>query len=180
MNNDGEWEIFLGALWRYQYTQKETALTKEVADCLHHACAGITDYGVKILMLAQNRAILSGVEAITCGMIESVVKDQLETSRPFLEAVRSRDYTRIGNFEDIRPLDVGLCMAKDRSEKGNVIVAVPEEPLPVPRLKRPAKEDRKVGGTILEVFIEAHTEKRDPYETFRDRNLIGDAYEFLH
>ena len=91
MANDDTWQYFIEALWRFQYTRKPMALTDALRDTLHEASAGITDFAVKLYMLAQARAIARDDMDITPGLIRSVAKDSLRLAAPILQALRTND-----------------------------------------------------------------------------------------
>jgi hypothetical protein len=112
MANDNTWQYFIEALWRFQYTRKPTALTDALRDTLHEASAGITDFAVKLYMLAQARAIARDDMDITPGLIRSVAKDSLRLAAPILQALRTNDIRLLQGVEDVVPLDVERIMAE--------------------------------------------------------------------
>jgi hypothetical protein len=112
MANDETWQYFIEALWRFQYTRKPTALTDALRDTLHEASAGITDFAVKLYMLAQARAIARDDMDITPGLIRSVAKDSLRLAAPILQALRTNDMRLLQGVEDVVPLDVERIMAE--------------------------------------------------------------------
>ena len=112
MANDDTWQYFIEALWRFQYTRKPTALTDALRDMLHEASAGITDFAVKLYMLAQARAIARDDMDITPGLIRSVAKDSLRLAAPILQALRTNDMRLLQGVEDVVPLDVERIMAE--------------------------------------------------------------------
>lgn len=104
MNNDEQWTLFVESLWRYQYTKKETKLTKELADTLYEESQGITDFAVKIYGFAQERAIDCGREKITAAIIRSAAKDKLSIPRDILNALKLGDKSILSLFEDVFPV----------------------------------------------------------------------------
>ena len=89
MAMDENWDAFIEALWEYQYTCTPTPLTPALSTCLHDACQGITDFAIKMYMLAQVRAIANeGNEIITEDIIRSVVRDSFRLAAALLEAMR--------------------------------------------------------------------------------------------
>lgn len=74
------WGQFIRALWKYQYVKNPTALgedlLKDKLSCtLFEESQGITAVAVTLFVLAQRRAIASGKEKITPGIIRSVARD---------------------------------------------------------------------------------------------------------
>jgi hypothetical protein len=106
MEPDTIWDLFLQALWRYQFTHHTVPLTPQLSQVLHDETQGITDIAVKIYMLAQIRAMTTGREQVTTALIQSVAADSLRLAQPMLAALRSGDPMQLAQFEDIQPLDI--------------------------------------------------------------------------
>ena len=105
------WEFFLEALWGYQYTKKITPLNRELSAALYEESQGITDFAVKLYLLAQCRAIRTKKEEVTEAIIRSVAKDSLNMAAPFLKALKTKDFSALPNFDDIRPIDFEKAMS---------------------------------------------------------------------
>jgi hypothetical protein len=82
-----DWRKFCEPLWKYQYTRDLTPLTDDILEALYEESQGITQYLVLLHKLAQERAIATGLERITPGLIRSVAKDSLTQARPVLRAI---------------------------------------------------------------------------------------------
>jgi len=115
MANDDTWQYFIEALWRFQYTCKPTALTEALRNTLHEASAGVTDFAVKLYMLAQARAIARDDMDITSGLIRSVAKDSLRLAAPILQALRTNDMRLLQGVDDVVPLDVERVLAESEN-----------------------------------------------------------------
>lgn len=119
MKNDKEWKLFVKALWHFQYTQKVSTLTEnpELFDALYEETQGITDLAVKAYMLAQERAIETGIELVTASIIHSVCRDKFRIIRPALEALKGKTKNALTRFEDAYPqfLDQFITDAKKHS-----------------------------------------------------------------
>lgn len=113
MQEDSDWQLFVESLWRYQYVQFPTELTTELSHTLYYESQGITDLAVKLFMLAQTRAITTGKEKMTKGIIQSVASDCLRTATEVLNALKSGSIERLRNCEDVRPIDVEPFMAQE-------------------------------------------------------------------
>jgi hypothetical protein len=85
------WFEFCEAIWKYQYTRKETPLTPKLAKVLYEESAGITGYLIILYKMAQERAIVTGREEITVSLIRSVAKDGLVQARPILQSLKRKD-----------------------------------------------------------------------------------------
>ncbi|WP_445626607.1 ATP-binding protein [Nostoc sp. DSM 114167] len=106
MADDDVWEFFVESLWRYQYLKKLCPLKPELCHALYEVTQGITDFAVKIYMLAQVRAIATGKETVTESIIRSVAKDSLRLAQPIMLALKNGDIQFLQNFEDVHPIDI--------------------------------------------------------------------------
>jgi hypothetical protein len=105
MANDDVWRLFTESLWRYQYTKLQVPLSQELIDVLHEESAGIIDFAVKLFLLAQVRAISTGVEKLTPAILRSVAKDSLRLAQPALRAIRTGDMRAVATMTDLHPID---------------------------------------------------------------------------
>jgi hypothetical protein len=96
-----QWDYLLEGLWAYQWTKIETPLTPEINETLYAETQGITDVMVKLYALTQHRAISSGKEEITPELIRHVAKTSLVIIQPMIEALRTRDPTKIQQYSDL-------------------------------------------------------------------------------
>lgn len=107
--NTEDWANLIESMWQFQYTRHHTPITSELMDVLFDECQGITDFAIKVFMLAQWRAITTGRERITSALIRSVAHDSLRSSRHVLDALRGNvtleDLTKLG---DVYPPDMSL------------------------------------------------------------------------
>ncbi|BDA71506.1 Tn7-like transposition protein C [Calothrix sp. PCC 7716] len=106
MKEDDVWELFIESLWRYQYVKKSCPLTSEVSHALYESSAGITDFAVKVYMLAQIRAMTTESEVVNEGVIKSVAADSLRLARPILDALKTGNTKVLHNIDDIYPTDI--------------------------------------------------------------------------
>lgn len=106
MQQDEVWQMFIETLWRYQYVRNPTPLTPQLGDALYEVSQGITDFTVKAYLLAQMRAIATGIETITPALIRSVAVDSFRFSRSVLEALRLNDWSRLKSIPDIQLVDL--------------------------------------------------------------------------
>jgi hypothetical protein len=104
MLNDDTWKFFVEKLWHYQYVRHATPLTTELLDTLYDECQGITDFAVKMFMLAQTRAITTGEERITVRCIRSVARDSFRMAQPVLRALRMKDPKALSTMKDVAPV----------------------------------------------------------------------------
>jgi hypothetical protein len=134
MRFDGVWATFLETLWDYQYTVTRTPLTPELSACLYDVTYGITDFVIKVFMLAQVRAITTGLEVITEEIIRSVAHDSMRLASPVIKALRTRDWKKLGEYEDIQPinLDSEVQQLHDRAlGAGQILSSNSPEMIPI-------------------------------------------------
>lgn len=113
--NPSVWQVFLESLWLYQYTKTPCPLTKELSHVLYEETQGITDFAVKVYMLAQIRAITTddtGEERLIEEIIRSVAQDSLKTAQRVLNALRLGDMEGLEAVEDIHPIDIEPFLQK--------------------------------------------------------------------
>jgi hypothetical protein len=73
---------------------------------------GVLDIVVKLFVLAQLRAIVTGVERITINILNKVYEDELKPVHPMLSALRSGDPDRIAEFSDLMVPDIDSKLLK--------------------------------------------------------------------
>jgi hypothetical protein len=118
-----EWDFFLGALWKYQWTSTETNLKPHLNKKMYELSQGIVDIAVKLYMLAQWQAIEDGNdnEKITGALLEAVAKQHMQLVQPMLKVLRSKDPQALELIDDLYPkwnvLDQYL---QEAAEKVNV------------------------------------------------------------
>lgn len=114
-----EWTAFTNALWKYQWlTNKEQTLSDEIRDCWYKLSQGVLDIVVKLFVLAQGRAIMTGLERITTRLLRQVYEDELKFVHPMIEALKSGDPNRIALYSDltIPYVDKALLLLQQKIE----------------------------------------------------------------
>lgn len=113
MPKGDQWDLFVKALFRAQYTRKRFNPTdlenakadngSSLGDVLYEESQGITDLAVKLYMFAQERAIDTGKETVTANVIRSVAKDKFIMLRDVLTALRNNDKRALARWDDVYP-----------------------------------------------------------------------------
>lgn len=116
MKKDDDWDVLISEMWAYQWTKNRVELTDDSNNTLYEQSQGIVDIAVKLFVLSQGRAIETGAEKITPGMIRRVAKDDLKLVQPMLEALRSGLLSEIEKYEDIMPMDVADYLQHHQSK----------------------------------------------------------------
>ncbi|MBU0384360.1 ATP-binding protein, partial [Acinetobacter baumannii] len=93
-----EWMAFTNALWKYQWLTNKEQLSEETRDCWYELSQGVLDIVVKLFVLAQCRAIMTGLERITPSLLRQVYEDELKFVHPMIEALKSGDPNRIALY----------------------------------------------------------------------------------
>lgn len=97
-----EWVGFTEALWKYQWLKKaDLMISEEIRDCWYDLSQGIPDIVVKLFVLAQMRAIESGLERITVKLLKQTYEQDLIPIHPMIKALRSGDAEQISQFSDL-------------------------------------------------------------------------------
>ncbi len=96
-----QWERFLKTLWKYQWLKDAKPLDKEISDLMYDRTQGVMDILINLFVLSQSRAIVTGKETISPGIISSVYEDEFKPVHPMLEALRKNDVKMIKNFDDL-------------------------------------------------------------------------------
>ncbi|WP_055665538.1 ATP-binding protein [Desnuesiella massiliensis] len=114
--NDKTWDLLINSIWQYQWTRKETSLTKELSDAFYDESQGIIDILKKLYAMVQIKAITSGREEITINLIKLVANESLKLVQPMLQALKTGDIRKIAKYDDIclSNITIGDYMSKAR------------------------------------------------------------------
>ena len=125
--NGTGWRQLCEVLWRYQYTTKDTPMTQAHVDALFECSQGITQYLVTVYKLAQIRAISTGIEEVTPGLIRSVARDGLVQAGPVLRTMKRGDRDLLNRLGDVLPPEGTDYVPFLRGDPKNESSTVPEE-----------------------------------------------------
>ena len=134
MEFDEDWLLFVETLWGLQYVQKECPLTNELCGVLHDVSYGVTDIAIRVYLAAQIRAIETGVEEITEGMIRSAYRDDFRLISRIIEVLKSGDVEAIKKIQDVTPpkkLHVSNLPSYPEPQTGKERVGAPEGESPL-------------------------------------------------
>lgn len=102
----GEWTDFTNKLWKNQLLQRrEEILSDDLRDLWYDLSQGVLDIVVKLFVLSQIRAIVTGGERINTKLMKVVYDEELAPVHPMLEALRSGDPERIARYSDLKVYD---------------------------------------------------------------------------
>lgn len=98
-----EWVAFTDKLWQYQWlTQRDEVLSDEIRDCWFDLSQGVLDIVVKLFVLAQMRAISTGLERITVKLLRTIYEQELKPVHPMLDALRRNDPDLLNKYSDLQ------------------------------------------------------------------------------
>lgn len=102
-----EWGAFTGRLWKYQWlTKAAPEMPGDIRDVWYDLSQGIMDVVIKLFVLSQIRAVVTGIERITPALMKKVYEDELKPIHPMIDAIRSGDVMRIARYSDLTIPDV--------------------------------------------------------------------------
>ncbi|PHR65611.1 MAG: transcriptional antiterminator [Idiomarina sp.] len=124
-----EWEAFTNKLWKYQWLkQRDELLSDELRECWYDLSQGVLDIVVKLFVLAQLRAIATGLERITPSLMRRVYDQELIPVHPMLEALRRDDVEKIIKYSDLilpsvdkRILELNAQIAREQEDKTKAV-----------------------------------------------------------
>jgi hypothetical protein len=105
MMPDGEgWNVFLEAMWPYQYTRDEVPLTEELRHAFYEETHGLAFLAVILYKLVQEDAIILGRETFGVLDVHRVADESLGLTKPMRDALRSGKELDLQKYTDIHPL----------------------------------------------------------------------------
>ena len=104
---------FTDSLWKYQWLRKsDPALSEELRQCWFDLSQGILDIVVKLFVLAQIRAIESGLERITVKLLKTTFQEDFKPIHKIIDVLRSGDARRIAEYSDLITPEVDRQLLK--------------------------------------------------------------------
>lgn len=100
---DEEWDYFVEKLWRYQWTKEPVPLGPALSQALYDKSQGIIDIAVKLYMLAQWHVIGEEREFLDPNLIRDVATESLKLAQPILQALKTKDISRLSLISDVYP-----------------------------------------------------------------------------
>ncbi|MBD1847744.1 ATP-binding protein [Cyanobacteria bacterium FACHB-63] len=204
MKQDGTWNWFLECLWEYQYVRQPSTLNQTLRDALYDVTQGITDFAVKVHMLAQIRAIVDKEETITEQNIRLAAEEGLRMANPILTALKNSDIRLLSSVEDVHPisLDSFLEEAQGKLNKAEQLQALarartsatPRGALQLPVIEAvepessssiPSKTRRKrrkvapLEGSLPDIVASGEKQQLTAYDALKQSRLIRSANEYL-
>jgi hypothetical protein len=98
---DEDWITFTTSLWEYQYLSKPSPLTKQLSKVLYDISFGVIDIANRIYLAAQVKAIETGQEVITEGMLRSAYRDDFRLVSHIIEILKTGDPALLKTIKDV-------------------------------------------------------------------------------
>ena len=103
MKNDEDWDMFVDAIWQYQYTKKDVPNSLDFKNALYNESAGVPFLAVHIYMLTQEKAILSGQESFSPADFHKTASNRMRLTEAMKEALISGKDINLNQFLDLAP-----------------------------------------------------------------------------
>ena len=170
-NTSQEWNSFTNTLWKYQWLkQADTELTDKIRDVWYELSQGILDIVVKIFVLAQFRAIESGIEKITVRVLKTTYEEDLKPIHPMIKALQSGVANRIAEYSDLVIPEVDQKLLQFQQRISENLDDVDDEAVyqghePSIRLHRLLKDtgyDSELLPTIVTQIVKTHASAKTP------------------
>jgi type II secretory pathway predicted ATPase ExeA len=101
-NDMMQWRRFVKRLWRFQWVQKRSnEPSEDIIEHLFILSQGIIDITIKLVVIAQIRAIVSKAEELTIPLFDTVYVEEMKSVHPMLDALRSGKVAEIQKYSDL-------------------------------------------------------------------------------
>lgn len=205
MKNDHDWQWFVKCLWGYQYVKNRCRPTEELRDVLYEETQGITDFAIKVYMLAQIRAIANGEEVVTEQGIRLTAKESLRMAYPILQALKNKDTRILASVEDVHAIDIDRFLQdahsqlnratqleelarsqtttqfNHQSQADSAPSTERQTTVPATIKKNPAKRKKAMPleGSLPKIALLGEKQKLSAYEALRQAGFIRPVTEYL-
>ncbi len=208
IDEEEDWAVFMNALWEYLYVSKPSPLTNKLSDTLYSVSRGITDIAVKMFIAAQARAIRTGTETVTSGLIRSVAQEEFPWVNGALNALKLNTPEALKKYEDLYFRNVKIASANDFEQNTSSgsplqLTSVPHKdetyraqsrqeeanmpsdeltprPSTLPRRIRKTAEDLKwTDGSLMQIVTDGHRQGLSAHDALKANGHICQVTEFL-
>lgn len=182
MDADDTWLFFLESLWRYQYLQTPAPLVPNLSYALYDESQGIIDFAVKLYMLAQIRAMTTGLERLNETVIRSVAKDSLRLAAPVLAALKQGDQATLQQYEDVYLVNINPALQQAKAKFYSSQLTAQTNSKPAPNTAKPTpllQPQSAVEPPLPEIAAAAASQGVAAYQALQQAGLIQPATEFL-
>jgi hypothetical protein len=171
MHPGKEWDHFLKALSKYQWTAKPVDLSEpELSKLVYFHTQGIRDLVVRLSQFSQLHAIRDGSERMSVALMNKVATEKFVLLKKPLDALRSGDPKKVEQYEDL--LLSGLSRLRSQIEDKQEILEQ------LRRNEKKLKSDRlRVASNLAKIGLDEKAAQRIVDELFPDEAVIGTERE---
>lgn len=117
-DNDVKWQAFVKKIFKIQYTKINVEPTEEMISCFYDLTQGITSFCKDIFIGAQFKAIQSGTEKITRGIMKQTLYEDYPERVEIIDALKNNKREILETYDDIM-IDEQIESVEDLHEKEN-------------------------------------------------------------
>lgn len=171
MKNNREFEILVKGIWKYQWLEKPTALSREIINTIFERTQGVCDLVLKLFITAQRKAIEKGLKEITVDLINKTWAKEFVLLQPMLEAIRSNNIAKKMKFEDIREIEI-----TNLSEDTQKNIILKKDNLEEEKQKNIRNKKIKISELkeidIRRIVLEGKKNNKSEYESLKESGII--------
>ncbi|KGX85875.1 ATP-binding protein [Pontibacillus litoralis] len=185
MQYGNEFNLLLESIWKYQWTQNFVPYSEEFGKTIYELTQGISDLVIKLFVYSQQRAIESGKEELSIGLIKKVANEKFRLLQPMLNAIRSGNPHKIAKYEDIRKIELEESSIKqnravrkeEQVRKKKEYNAEPPEKVEKPKKKTKYKEYPE--DDLRNLLPQGAKEDKSPYQLLLENNYIEEVTTWI-
>lgn len=114
LERGAEFDLLIETLWYYQWLRVPGELTDAFKDTVYAETQGVVAFIVDMYLVCQLHALAHEKETLTPEMFRLVARSEFEFLQPLLNALRSRQPSRIAKFEDADAYDIDEIIHKQQ------------------------------------------------------------------
>ncbi len=179
MDNDKEFEIFIRGIWKYQWTNENTKLSRELVNKFYEKTQGLSDLVVKLFFYTQIKLIEKGHGQITEELIDKVWDKEFKLINPMINAIKDDNLVNKFKYEDIQKLNIESSIGIDY--KSNVSGLDNKKDLKAKEAKK--HNSKKIKIDDLEDYdirkIILKNNEKSVHELLKEYNFIKSLEEIL-
>jgi ABC-type iron transport system FetAB ATPase subunit len=202
-SKDIHWINFLNAIERYQWIGNgNTKFSESIRKKIYDLSQGITDFAIRLVLLAQRTALEEGKDSLTVNLLERTSERHFRLLLPAIDALRSGKAAKMQSFDDLLSPKTKQIMREnsDNTKTPQAIAPIndgvpklcdPPLSVPPPTLSTPLETlpimlEEKKRKTKISAPIEATAENGDirnippgmtTYEAIKAQGLIAKIVE---
>ncbi|MFY0677875.1 MAG: AAA family ATPase [Neptuniibacter sp.] len=102
VNPNSFWNVFIDSLFHKNFLQNEFTFDIGLKEYIHYLTCGLPALVVRLVRLAYEEAISSGIETISTELLTDIYDDQFMMIHPALDTLRSGRYSEYEDLIDLR------------------------------------------------------------------------------